>query len=87
MLISSNLDVRRKKQYIRDEKFLKSFGKHLRKLRKEKGLTQEQLAFNIDFEISQISRMERGLLNTSISTANEIAKGLEIPLKDLFDFN
>lgn len=78
--------MKRKKEYIRDEKLLKSFGKHLRKLRKEKDLTQEQLAFKIDSEISQISRMERGLLNTSISAANEIAKALEIPLKELFDF-
>lgn len=72
-------------QYLRDNDFLKSFGNHLRKVRKEKKFTQEQLANDIGVEISQISRIERGILNTSISTVNEIAKALNIPLNKLFE--
>jgi transcriptional regulator with XRE-family HTH domain len=71
---------------LRNNEFLIAFGKNLKKFRKEKGFTQEKLAFSIGVEISQISRIERGILNTSISTAEAIAKALEIPLKDLFDF-
>lgn len=74
------------KKQVRNNQLLKDFGNHLRKLRKEKSLTQEKLAFKIGLEISQISRIERGLLNTSISTAYEIAKALDLDLKDLFEF-
>ncbi len=73
-------------QYLRDNTFLKNFGVRLRKLRKQKGFTQEILANEVGVEISQISRIERGLLNTSISLANAISKALDIPIKDLFDF-
>lgn len=74
------------KKQIRNNELLKDFGNHLRRLRKEKNLTQEKLAFKIGLEISQISRIERGLLNTSISTVFEIANALELDLKSLFDF-
>ncbi len=73
-------------KYLKDEKFLKDFGSNLRNVRIMKSITQEKLAFSIGIEISQISRIERGILNTSISTIKAIADALDIPLKDLFDF-
>jgi transcriptional regulator with XRE-family HTH domain len=73
-------------QYLRDNTFLTNFGVRLRKLRKQRGFTQETLANEVGVEISQISRIERGILNTSISLANTISKALDIPIKDLFDF-
>lgn len=82
MLIVSLLGVGQ----LRNTEFLIAFGKNLKKLRLEKGITQEKLAFSIGVEISQISRIERGILNTSISTAEAIAKAMDIPVKDLFDF-
>ena len=72
--------------YLKDEKYLKDFGSNLRKVRKEKSITQEKLAFSVGIEISQISRIERGILNTSISTIKAIATALEMEVKDLFDF-
>lgn len=72
---------------IRNTKFLEAFGTNLKKMRKEKGITQEKLAFSIGVEISQISRIERGLLNTSLSTAEAIAVSLDIPIKELFNFS
>lgn len=73
-------------KYLKNETFLKEFGKNLRKIRKSKSITQEKLAFTVGIEISQISRIERGILNTSISTAEAIASAMEIPVKELFDF-
>jgi len=73
-------------KYLKDQEFLNDFGSNLRKIRKRKSITQEKLAFSIGIEISQISRIERGILNTSISTASSIAKALDIPIKELFDF-
>jgi len=67
-----------------DKAFLIAFGKNLRLLRKAKGLTQEELANELDVEISQISRIERGVINTSISNCNKISKVLKISLADLF---
>jgi len=72
--------------YLNDSEFLIAFGKNLRKHRKLKGFTQEQLANDLGIEISQISRIERGIINTSIGNINSIAVVLKISLKDLFDF-
>lgn len=71
---------------IRDEKFIKNFGDNLQKIRNDKNITQERLAFTIGIEISQISRIERGVVNTSISTVKAVAKALDIDIKELFDF-
>lgn len=71
---------------LRNTDFLIAFGKNLKKLRLEKGFTQEKLAFSIGVEISQISRIERGILNTSISTVEALSKALNIPINKLFDF-
>lgn len=70
--------------YLRDEKFLKSFGKRLKEVRLAKGYTQEKLAFSIGIEISQISRIERGVSNPSISTVKAIADQLGVSLSEIF---
>ena len=69
-----------------DIQFLKEFGKQLKRLRKDKGLSQAQLAYEANIEISQVSRIERGLINTSILNAKLIATVLEIPITKLFEF-
>lgn len=65
---------------------LKAFGKRLRALRKAKNLSQEALAWKADSELSQISRMERGIVNAGLSQIFKIAEALEVPAKELFDF-
>ena len=72
--------------YYKNDKFLKAFGVNLRKIRLAKKMTQEDLAFESDLDLTQIGRIERGATNTSISLAFKVAKGLKIPVKDLFDF-
>ena len=71
---------------ITDETLLKAFGKNLRKLREDRGLSQEALANDADIPINQVGRIERGEINTTISTANAIAKALKIELSELFRF-
>jgi len=61
-------------------------GRNLKKLRKKCLLSQKQLANNCDIEISQISRIERGVINTSVNNIFKIAKALNIEVKELFDF-
>ena len=72
--------------YYRDAKFIKKFGLNLRELRKARGVSQEQLAGDTGFELSQIGRFERGEINTSISHVAAIAKALKIKPEELFQF-
>jgi transcriptional regulator with XRE-family HTH domain len=72
--------------YLRHKEYLIFFGLHLKKLRVNKNMSQEDLAYDCGMEISQISRMERGLLNTSISNIYLIAKTLHIHPKEMLDF-
>jgi transcriptional regulator with XRE-family HTH domain len=66
--------------------FVIAFGNNLRKLRLSKKISMQNLAYAINVEYSQISRIELGKINTSISTANDIANALEIPVSELFNF-
>ncbi|MBK8967283.1 MAG: helix-turn-helix transcriptional regulator [Lewinellaceae bacterium] len=50
------------------------------------GLSQEALAWKADLELSQISRIERGVINTSVSQLFSIAEALEVPMAALFEF-
>lgn len=72
--------------YYKDERFIKRFGQRLRELRKEKNLSQEELAWQTGFELSQIGRIERGEINTSISHVSAIAKVLKVKPEELFKF-
>jgi len=64
--------------------FIIKFGKNLQRIRIEKKLTQSQLAADSNVEISQISRIERGVLNTSIGNIYTISKALDITVDELF---
>ncbi len=72
--------------YYRDEKTVKAFGNNIRKHREMKQISQEELAYLSELDLTQIGRIERGVTNTSISIASKLAKSLKVPLKDLFDF-
>lgn len=72
--------------YLTEKEFIIAFGKNLKKIRKDKGFTQEQLANDLDIEISQISRIERGIINTSIGNVNAIARILKVDIRELFHF-
>ncbi len=56
---------------------MKDFGKRLRQLRKERGLTQGDLARMAKIDIMQVSRYERGLGLPSLESAIGIARVLE----------
>lgn len=64
----------------------KQLGLRIASLRKEVGLTQENLAEKADYSVEFISFVERGINAPSVEGCERIAKALGIPLKDLFDF-
>jgi len=70
----------------RNQPYIKAFGVNLRKIRKEKKMSQEDLAFTADLSLSQIGRIERGEINATISTIYVIAKTLNIHPKELYSF-
>jgi transcriptional regulator with XRE-family HTH domain len=63
---------------------VKKFGKRVRKLRLERGLTQEALGDKAGLDLTYVGRIERGEITTSIIAAEMIAKGLGISLEQLF---
>jgi transcriptional regulator with XRE-family HTH domain len=63
---------------FRDISAIKLLASNVRKYRIAKDLSQEALANFAGIEYSQVSRIERGLLNTSISVVFALAKALEI---------
>ncbi len=62
------------------------FGKHLRKLRKEKKLTQEELADKASMHFTYIGQIERGLRNPSLVNLQKLAKALKISGGQLLPF-
>ena len=55
----------------------KSGGKAIQRLRKQKKLTQEQLAEQVALSSNTISRIERGLLMPSVATLCDLCNALE----------
>jgi transcriptional regulator with XRE-family HTH domain len=70
----------------RQREGIKKFGERVRQLRLDRKVSQEDLAFKCGLEFSQISRIERGIINTSISHAFTIAKALDLEPYLLFKF-
>jgi transcriptional regulator with XRE-family HTH domain len=70
-----------------DKKALKKFGLHLAKLRKQKELSLREMASNCDIDNSKIAKIEKGRVNVTLTTIIELAKGLNIQPKELFDYN
>ena len=68
---------------LRNEELLKKFGEHVRQLRLAKGVTQEALSYDCDMELSQIHRIEKGKVNTTLSTLEALAKGLNTTISEL----
>lgn len=70
----------------RNLKKLKALGNHIRLLRNEKKLTQEQLADMAGVSENTIATLESGKLNTTVATCFDIAKALGVEAKELFNF-
>ena len=65
---------------------LNQFGENLKKLRKEKNLTQKEFALKSGLHINYIGMIERGERNPSLKNLEIIAIALNISLSDLMKF-
>lgn len=57
----------------------------IKALRTEKGITQQQLAAMLDYEKSNMSRLESGKVNIKLNTIYKIAQALKISMSELVD--
>lgn len=56
---------------------------NLKRLREERKITQEQLAFDAGITASALSRIERGLNSPGWTTVKRIAEALDVSLAQL----
>ena len=71
---------------INKNEFLILFGKETEKHRIKQNLSYRQLAQRCDIDHSNISKIEKGEINITLSTILELSKGLKINPKELFNF-
>jgi len=64
---------------------LKIFGEQVRKLRKARGLSQEELAELAELHRNYIGSIERGERNVALLNIVRLAKALEVPLSKLLE--
>jgi transcriptional regulator with XRE-family HTH domain len=57
----------------------------IKAIRKEKGLTQEELAWNSDVDRTFMNHIENGRRNISLDTLEKILSGLDVSFKDFFN--
>ena len=66
-----------------DNDYLVSFGRRVRELRQQTGLSQEKFALSINMDRTYFASVESGKRNISIINLNKISKGLNISLSEL----
>jgi transcriptional regulator with XRE-family HTH domain len=64
---------------------IRGFGHHVRRLRRERGLTQESLAERAGLSSDAIRKIERGQMSPTLKTLRRLCHGLGISLSALFD--
>lgn len=79
-------DDNKSRKLIFDEEGLKLLAKRLKEIRKEKKISQEELAYRSEITLSQIARIETVRINPTISTIFKIARALNVSPSEIFNF-
>jgi transcriptional regulator with XRE-family HTH domain len=61
----------------------KQLGDNVRRLRRERGLSQEELAFEAELHRTYISGIERGIRNPTITIVVKVAKAMKVSADQL----
>ena len=72
---------------ISEETFIVNLGIHIRQLREKKNMSQQDLADDSGVTKSQIARIERAQINTTVKTLIKISNALEIEPKEILNFS
>lgn len=71
---------------MEEEGILILFGNKVKYLRKERGLSQEQLSFKANLHRTYIGMIERGEKNITLINIQKIANALEVNFVELFNY-
>jgi transcriptional regulator with XRE-family HTH domain len=63
----------------------KIVGRNVRRIRTQRGMTQEKLAFEAKIDLTYVGGIERGKRNPSLLVLARIAEALSIPLAKLLN--
>lgn len=69
---------------VEEQRQLKAFGKRLSELRKSRGLTQQELASQLDISLVSVAYLETGKRWPRLNTLHRIAAKLGVSLIELF---
>lgn len=72
---------------MNEEKLLLLFGKHVKNIRLQQNISQEQLASLSELDRTYISGIERGKRNISLLNIIKLASSLNVPPAELLSFN
>jgi transcriptional regulator with XRE-family HTH domain len=67
-------------------KIAQQVGERIRKLRHERGVSQEQLALKAGITPSYLGQVERGEKSPTIDSVDKVARALQVSLEELFSF-
>ena len=67
-----------------NQNILIEFGEMVRKIRKEKEMSQEELGYKANLHRTYIGMIERAEKNITLINIQKVAKALEINIKDFF---
>jgi transcriptional regulator with XRE-family HTH domain len=70
-----------------DRSILKAFGRRIKTIRLEQGISQEQLGQLSDLDRTYISGIERGLRNVSLINIERLAAALNVEPAELLKFS
>ena len=76
----------RDENVIMQQEFRKKLGLRIKQVRESKKLSREEVAFACDFSGSYMGMIERAENDFKISKLYNIAKALNIDIRELFDF-
>lgn len=75
------------KKLAENKNLLIKFGKHVKSLRQENKLSQEELAYKAGLHRTYIGMIERGEKNITLLNIKKIANAFDISLNKIMEFN
>jgi len=64
--------------------WLKKLGMKIKEFRQKAGISQAELAYSIEMDAQNISRIERGMVNPSAYAIKQICEALGVSLSDFY---
>lgn len=70
---------------VSEQEIKKRFGDRLREMRKKKGMSQEQLALEIEMDLTSVNEIEKGHRSPKLITIYKLSQALGTSMSNLTD--